>query len=100
MIVAILNKRPVKKRRNRKVWVRKWIAQRDSMGAYGALLQELRLEDAEGYRKYLRMNTECFEVWTILSIILHINKYIYKGIWYSCIWSALDMFKDLYTTKN
>ena len=62
IITVLLTKGRVKSRRKRKLWVRKWIARRESRGAYNAIMQELRLEDAEGYRRYLRMNTDSFEV--------------------------------------
>ena len=39
-----------------------WLCERDAKGAYGDILQELRLNDHEKFRKYLRMNTDTFQV--------------------------------------
>lgn len=59
IIAAALTKK--KKRKKRSVWVKTWLLQRDIKGAYNNIIQELRLEDMENYRRYLRMNTETFE---------------------------------------
>ena len=50
-----------KKRRSRKIWMKDWLRERDKKGAYANILQELRLNDRENFRKYLRMNTETFQ---------------------------------------
>ena len=57
------------KRRQRKVWVKEWFLRREERGAYNMIMQELRLQDAESFRKYLRMNTTVYEVCFL--IILH-----------------------------
>ena len=41
--------------------IKEWSAGRDSRSAYYNILQELRLQGAENYRKYLRMNVDTFE---------------------------------------
>jgi hypothetical protein len=41
--------------------VKNWLAERENKGAYNNIIQELRLDDQENYRRYLRMNTETFE---------------------------------------
>ena len=51
-----------KKPRNRKTWVRSWLKNRLDSGAYHAILNELKLHDFESFRRYLRMNTDTFEV--------------------------------------
>lgn len=61
-IVLVLNNKPERKKRQQKVWMRDWLKARETAGAYRNMLQELRLQDAEKFRKYLRMNTEVFEV--------------------------------------
>ena len=61
IIIGFLAKKRRRNRKNRKIWVKKWLAARDSKGAYNNLIQELRLDDAESYRRYLRMNTHTFE---------------------------------------
>ena len=55
---ALLKK---KKRKPRKWWVRIWLAARDKKSAYNNILQELQLDDAEIFRRYLRMNTVVFD---------------------------------------
>ena len=39
-----------------------WLHERDTKGAYADILQELRLNDHENFRKYLHMNTDTFQV--------------------------------------
>ena len=39
-----------------------WLRERDTKGAYANILQELRLNDYDNFRKYLRMNTDTFQV--------------------------------------
>ena len=43
------------------MWQKKWLAERNSRSVYHDILQELRVQDAENYRKYLRMNIATFE---------------------------------------
>ena len=50
---------PIKTRKKRKWWVA-WLRKREESGAYARMLQELRLQDAEHFRKYLRMNTDTY----------------------------------------
>ena len=57
IIAAVLKK----KRKKRLVWVKTWLLERDRKGAYNNIIQELRLDDIENYRRYLRMNTDTFE---------------------------------------
>ena len=42
-------------------WVRPWIARRKSDGAFYTIFQELKQEDGEGFRGYVRLNTTSFE---------------------------------------
>ena len=55
---------PSKKRKNRKkrIWTREWLLQRPHKGAYNGILTDLPLTDQEDFRKFLRMNTETFQV--------------------------------------
>jgi len=39
-------------RRNRRVWVRGWIARRQEMGASHKIVQELATEDPSSYKEY------------------------------------------------
>ena len=50
-----------KKRKSRKVWVKSWLINKDTKSAYNNILRELRLDDVENFRRYLRMNTETFD---------------------------------------
>ena len=50
------------KRRRRTTWVKGWLKTRAEKGAYNTILNELKLSDFESFRRYLRMNTETFEV--------------------------------------
>ena len=51
-----------KHRRKRRAWVRNWLANRKQRGAYSQLISELTVDDAHGYRRYLRMDVTPFEV--------------------------------------
>ena len=39
-----------------------WLRKTDTKGAYVNILQELRLNDHENFRKYLRMNKETYQL--------------------------------------
>ena len=44
------------------MWEREWLRRRTERGVFRQLLEELRLEDECNYRRYLRMDTETFQV--------------------------------------
>ena len=67
MVVAILQRRK-RKRRPRSIREKEWLKRRLQLGVYREILEELRLEDAENYRKYLRMNVATFEVMYIKKV--------------------------------
>ena len=48
------------KRRNRRVWVRGWIARRKEMGAFHRIVRELATEDLSSFKEYLRMDEDHF----------------------------------------
>ncbi|KAG8177484.1 hypothetical protein JTE90_008668 [Oedothorax gibbosus] len=48
--------------KKRTIWSREWLSRRKEHGCYENLMMELALEDAEGYRRWLRMDTEAFEL--------------------------------------
>ena len=56
-----IQKKP-RRNRIRKTWMKDWLRKRDTKGAYVNILQELRLNDHENFRKYLRLNTETYQV--------------------------------------
>ena len=47
--------------KKRTQWVKSWLAERDRKGAYNNIIQELRVDDNENYRRYLRMNADTLE---------------------------------------
>jgi hypothetical protein len=47
--------------REKKVWVRRWLARRSTHGGSVLLLKELYAEDPAEYRACLRMSPECFD---------------------------------------
>jgi len=51
-----------KKRKKRAIWTKSWIGNRLSMGAYHALVQELRETNTRGFANFLRMDVESFEI--------------------------------------
>ena len=59
--IHVLQKRR-RRQRSRNVWVKEWLQKRDEKGAYNNILQELRLNDAENFRRFIRMNTETYQV--------------------------------------
>ena len=40
----------------------KWLIKRDSVSSYKTIFKELHLNDQENFLRYLRMNTEAYEV--------------------------------------
>ena len=51
-----------RQRKRRSCWVKEWLNRCNSLSAYQTILSELRLNDAEYFRRYLKMNTEVYEV--------------------------------------
>ena len=60
--VDMLSNEKAKKSRNKKTCMKDWLRERDTKGAYANILQELRLNGYDNFRKYLRMNTDTFQV--------------------------------------
>ena len=56
-----IQKKP-RRNRIRKTWMKDWLGKRDTKGAFVNILQELKLNDHENFRKYLQMNTETYQV--------------------------------------
>jgi hypothetical protein len=48
--------------RNRRIWVRDWLARRYQQGTYENLMQELRIGDEAAYKRFLRMTPGTFEI--------------------------------------
>ena len=49
-------------RRKRTVWVKDWLLQRESKGAFNQIFEELRVGDPASFQNYVRMKAETFEV--------------------------------------
>ena len=64
----VINEFFPKKSSKRKVWTQEWLLRRQEKGACRGTLSELRLTDKEDFRKYLRMNTETFQVSTFTKL--------------------------------
>lgn len=63
LLLHLLAKRKLqkRKRRNRLMWTKAWIAGRLEYGAYHCLLKELRQDDPAACRNFLRMDWASFE---------------------------------------
>lgn len=49
-----------KRKRSHKCWVRDWIKERENRGIMENLLEELKREDEECYKNFLRMSADDF----------------------------------------
>lgn len=58
-IVLLLSRR--KKRRARSIWAKKWLLPREQIGFEQTLFRELRTEDENCYKNFIRMNAEDFD---------------------------------------
>lgn len=47
-------------KKHRSIWVRKWLARRPELGQYARLLEELKAEDAKGFKNFLRFDYEVY----------------------------------------
>ena len=47
-----------RKRRKRTVWVKDWLLQRESKGAFNQIFEELRVGDPASFQNYVRMNAQ------------------------------------------
>ena len=60
-----------------------WLKNRRETSAYSNILQELRLQDQEEFRKYLRMNTDTYTViFSIRNILEHTRVSQKALIWF------------------
>ena len=55
-----LQEQDKRKRKARRIWTRRWLARRQERSLFRNLIQELSLEDEEGYRKFMRLNKHQF----------------------------------------
>lgn len=61
VLLAVAVRRRRRRRKNRVIWTKKWIQNRDLQGAYHQLLNELRQIDTSGFRNFVRMDATTFE---------------------------------------
>ena len=59
-----------KYREKRRACGKEWLKQRSEKGHYNNIVQELRLWDSAGYRRFLIMDSETFEVYYRVSFCL------------------------------
>ena len=57
----ILKKRKKRSRKKQKLWFKALLSQRNERGIYNNLIQELRHEDIDGYKRFLKMTPEVFD---------------------------------------
>ena len=58
--VIILEKQKKRSRKKQKSWVKPSISRRNKRGIYNNLIQELRHEDINEYKRFLKMTPEVF----------------------------------------
>ena len=61
LIIALQMKKRRRRRRKRRLWTREWILQRDRLGAFHKLMQEIRLTDSSSHRNFVSMDATAFE---------------------------------------
>ena len=66
----------VQKRKKRSVWMKPWLKNLLRTSAYQNIFQELRLKDSEEFRRYLRMNTETYQVQILIYLFLYLFIYL------------------------
>ena len=62
-----------RQRKRRSSWVKEWLNRCNSLSPYQTILSELRLNDRESFRRYLRVNTEVYELKRFLQRIFRTN---------------------------
>lgn len=70
-IKIIQKKNRYKKKRS--CWVKRWIMKRNEFGVYSQLLKELRCQDSQYYKNFIRMDSANFEV-VLNKVAPHIEK--------------------------
>lgn len=50
-----------KRKKERKCWSKKWLLRRSRLGVSNTLLRELRLENVDDYRRYMRIDPGTFD---------------------------------------
>ncbi|KAJ8958734.1 hypothetical protein NQ318_016462, partial [Aromia moschata] len=60
-LLVLCNKYSQKRKKIRICWVRDWILRRATYGAHNNLLKELKIEDAQQFRNFIRISAVDFE---------------------------------------
>ncbi|BET01103.1 protein Hydra magnipapillata [Nesidiocoris tenuis] len=68
-LIVALKLAKKRKFRKRECWVRKWVDRRIEFGACSTLVSELKLEDAQQFRNFIRMSAVQFE--SLLDLVKH-----------------------------
>lgn len=94
MVIAIIaleeEKKKRRKRRKSRVWTKNWLLQREKF-SHVNLLSNLRENNPEDYRNYLRMTQESFEM-----LLSHVRPHITKQD--SCMRKAVSAEERLMAT--
>lgn len=85
---AVLAENKTKKTKRTREWVKSWKLRRQENSSYQLLHSELRLEDKDAYRRYLRMDEDCF-----LELLGYVRSSIQKSD--SCMRSAIPAEESL-----
>ena len=51
-----------KKKRQRRIWMKQWLMEREVRGAYNALLVDLPRTAMDDYKRFMRMDEDTFKV--------------------------------------
>ena len=61
VVLLLLEEEEEKRKRvNRQVWVRDWIARRQEKGAFQGIMRELSVEDTDAFKEFVRMDVAHF----------------------------------------
>ena len=66
---AVIKEKERKKRKRRRIWVREFLQQRENHGAHVVTVNALRTNDPYSFRRYLRMSSEVYEVFSYFVLI-------------------------------
>ena len=61
MLLKTQKQKEKKSKRQKSIWMKPWLKNRNNKSAYNNILPELLLNDKEEFRRYLRMNTTAYE---------------------------------------
>ena len=88
----LLRSRKTKHKQSQKkaFWVRSWFQRKNSISNYRCILSELRSEDQQKFREYLRISPETFEVSSMRFIsLIHFKRNCFKILGGGCSVSGI-----------